>query len=188
MEWFNSLDTALKVYWCIALGASLVFVVQTIMTFVGLDGSEGMEADFDGNLDDGGPGQLFSLRNFVNFLLGYGWGAICFHPMIPSPLWLNVVAILVGVAFVALFFLLMRQMMRLASDKTFRLEQAVGRPADVYLSIPASMSGRGKVQVSVGGAYHEIDAMTCGDKLPTGSKARIDEVVDGQTLLVSKLS
>jgi hypothetical protein len=189
MEWFSVLDAALKVYWCIALGASLIFVIQTIMTFIGLDGSEGIHADFDGNLDDGGgPGQIFSFRNFVNFLLGYGWAAICFYRAIPSTLWLNVVAIGVGLAFVLLFFFLMKQMTRLATDKTFRLEQALGRAADVYLTIPAGMSGRGKVQVSVGGAYHEIDAMTRGEKLPTGAKARIDETIDSQTLLVSKLS
>jgi membrane protein implicated in regulation of membrane protease activity len=189
MEWFNVLDADLKVYWCIALGASLIFVIQTVMTFVGLDGSEGISADFDGNLDDaGGPGQLFSLRNLINFLLGYGWAAICFHHVISSSLWLNVVAIVVGIAFVLLFFLLMKQMTRLQADKTFRLEHTLGKSADVYLAIPAEMSGRGKVQVSVGGAYHELNAMTRGEKLPTGSKARIDELIDGQTLLVSKLS
>jgi membrane protein implicated in regulation of membrane protease activity len=188
MEWFNALDTALQVYWCIALGASFIFVIQMVMTFIGLDGSDGMHADFDGNLDDGGPGQVFSFRNFINCLLGYGWAAICFYPVISSALWLNVVAILVGVSFVLLFFLLMKQMTRLETDKTFRMEQALGKPADVYLTIPAQMSGRGKVQVSVGGAYHEIDAMTRGEKLQTGSKVRVDELIDGQTLLVSKLS
>jgi hypothetical protein len=189
MEWFNALDTALKVYWCIALGASLIFVIQTIMAFVGLDGSDGIEADFDGDLDGSdGPGQLFSFRNFINLLLGYGWAAICFYGIIASPVWLNVVAIGVGLSFVLLFFLLMKQMTRLATDKTFRLEQTLNKSADVYLAIPEAMSGRGKVQVSVGGAYHEIDAMTRGEKLKTGSKARIEEIIDSQTLLVSKLS
>lgn len=188
MEWFNLLSAAEKVYWCIALAASLVFVIQMVMTFVGLDGSDGMQADFDGNLDDGGgAGQVFSLRNFVNFLLGYGWGAICFHPLIGSPMWLNAVAVAVGLLFVLLFFFLMKQMTRLATDKTFRMEQVVGKSADVYLTIPAQMSGRGKVQVSVGGAYHELDAMTRGERLPTGSKVRIDDLVDGQTLVVSRL-
>jgi len=187
MEWFNVLTAAEKVYWCIALAASLVFVIQTVMTFVGMDGSEGLHADFDGDLDSGGPGHLFSLRNLVNFLLGYGWGAICFLPLIRSAVWLNVAAIAVGLSFVLLFFFLLRQMSRLATDKTFRMEQAVGKSADVYLSVPAAMSGRGKVQVSVGGAYHELDAMTRGERIPTGGKVRVDEVVDGHTLVVSKL-
>ena len=36
MDLFNSLEPLQKFFWVIALCASLVFLIQTIMTFVGL--------------------------------------------------------------------------------------------------------------------------------------------------------
>lgn len=185
MEWFNSLDPALKVYWTIALVASLIFLIQTIMTFIGVDSSDGLNADFDGDVHVDGPFQLFSFRNLINFFLGYGWATVCFYNTIHSVFWLNLAAVGVGLLFLGAFFFLMMQITKLSSDKTFKLLDVTGKTADVYLVIPGERKGRGKVQVSVGGAYHEIDAMTDGEKLPTGSKAKIDELIDNQTVLVS---
>ncbi len=189
MEWYNSLEPALKVYWTITLVVSLIFVIQTIMTFIGADSSDGLNADFNGDLSTGdsshdGPFQLFSIRNLVNFFLGYGWAAVCFYNVIPSVWGLNIVAIVVGFLFVGIFFFLMLQITKLASDKTFKITDTVGKTADVYLVIPAERKGKGKIQVSVGGAYHEIDAMTDGERLPTGSKAYVDSLIDNQTVLV----
>ena len=70
-------------------------------------------------------------------------------------------------------------------DKTFKITDTIGKTADVYLVIPAERKGKGKIQVSVGGAYHEIDAMTEGERIPTGAKARIESIIDTQTVLVS---
>ena len=187
MEWFNSLDPELKVYWTMALVASLIFVIQTVMTFIGADSSDGLNADFDGDMDHSGPFQLFSFRNLINFFLGYGWAAVCFYNLISSTLWLNVVAVVVGLIFVGIFFFLMMQITKLATDKTFKITDTVGKTADVYLVIPAERKGKGKIQVSVGGAYHEINAMTEGERIPTGAKAVVKSIIDSQTVLVSDI-
>ena len=190
MEWFNSLDPELKVYWTITLVTSLIFVIQTIMTFVGVDSSDGLNADFDGDMghtDHSGPFQLFSFRNLINFFLGYGWAAVCFYNIVSSTLWLNVVAVVIGLVFVGIFFFLMLQITKLAADKTFKITDIVGKTADVYLVIPAERKGKGKIQVSAGGAYHEIDAMTEGERIPTGAKARVDGIIDNQTVMVSDI-
>lgn len=187
MEWLSNLEPLLKVYWIIAIVASLVFIIQAIMTFVGMDSSDGLSADVDGDVDIEGPFQLFSLRNMVNFFLGFGWAGVCFYEKISSPFWLTTIALIVGIVFVVLFFFIMKQIMRLAKDNTFRMEEIVGKTADVYLMIPAGKQGKGKIQVSVRGAVHEIDAMTEGEKIPTGGKARIDRLIDEQTALVSKI-
>ncbi len=185
MEWFNSLEPALKVYWTITLIASLIFVIQTIMTFMGADSSDGLNADFDGDMNHEGPFQLFSFRNLINFFLGYGWSAVCFYNVVSSSLVLNVIAVVVGLLFVGIFFFLMLQITKLAADKTFKITETVGKTADVYLVIPAEGKGKGKIQVSVGGAYHEIDAMTEGERIPTGAKAHVESIIDNQTVMVS---
>ena len=62
-EFFANMDGTQQFYWYIAIGASVIFIIQTIMTFVGADADTGVDADFDGNLDGGdSPFQLFSLR------------------------------------------------------------------------------------------------------------------------------
>ena len=70
MEFFNELDPLLKVFWLVAIPASVIFLIQAIMTFTGSDAMDGTSADFDSNLEGTDtPFQLFSLRNLVNFLL-----------------------------------------------------------------------------------------------------------------------
>lgn len=187
MEWFNGLDTFLKTYWIIAGVASLIFIIQTIMTFVGMDAADGLDADFDGDMHVEGPFQLFSIRNLVNFFLGFGWGGICFYNSFAAKIWVSIFAFLTGILFVILFFFIIKQFLKLGKDNTFQIKDTVGNAADVYLAIPAEKSGKGKIQISIKGAFHEIDAMTLGDRIPTGEKAKVIDVIDNQTVLVNKL-
>ena len=70
MEILENLDPILKTFWYVAIPTSIIFILQTVMTFVGADATDGLEADFDGDLSGGdAPFQLFSLRNLINFLL-----------------------------------------------------------------------------------------------------------------------
>ena len=191
MEWFNSLDTFLKTYWIIAGVASLIFIIQTIMTFIGLEASASLDtdfnADFNGDTHFEGPFQLFSIRNFVNFFLGFGWGGLCFYNTFSSKMWISFFAFLTGIIFVFLFFFIIKQFLKLGKDNTFQIKDTLEKAADVYLAIPEAKSGKGKIQISVKGAFHEIDAMTEGERIPTGGKAQVINIIDNQTVLVIKL-
>lgn len=100
MDLFNSLEPLQKFFWTIACAASLVFIIQTIMTFVGLGTDTDVDAGpMDGSVDsmeDGSLSGVFSFRNLINFLLGYGWAGVLLHNSIESGLLLQVVAIVVG--------------------------------------------------------------------------------------------
>lgn len=189
MDVFNSLEPLQKVFWVIACTASLVFIIQTVMTFVGL----GTDTDIDAgpmdsigdSVDDGDLSGVFSFRNLINFLLGYGWTGVLLYDSFDKVIWLETVAILVGMAFVLAFVFMFRQVMKLSHDGSFHMNEAIGLTADVYLRIPASRSGRGKVQVSVKGSVHEIDAVTDNDaEIPTGGQVKILEVLGDDLLLV----
>ena len=187
-DFLGSMDTTLRIFWIIAGIASLIFIIQTILVFTGIGG----DTDFDEvtsaeTVDDSGFGGVFSFRNLINFLLGYGWSGIVFYERIQSSLWLHIVCIGIGLLFVAAFVFMFRQMMRLSHDGTFKTEECVGLTADVYLRIPAGRSGHGKVQFSVKGTVHELDAVTdSNDMLPTGSHAKIEEVLGSDLVRVSK--
>ena len=191
MEWFNSLDTFLKTYWIIAGVASLIFIIQTIMTFIGLEASASLDADFNADFNGDthfeGPFQLFSIRNLVNFFLGFGWGGLCFYNTFSSKIWVSFFAFLTGIIFVFLFFFIIKQFLKLGKDNTFQIKDTLEKAADVYLAIPEAKSGKGKIQISVKGAFHEIDAMTEGERIPTGGKAQVTNIIDNQTVLVIKL-
>ena len=189
MELFNSLEPLQKYFWIIACCASLIFIIQTIMTFVGL----GTDADVDAgpmdgavdSVEDGELSGVFSFRNLINFLLGYGWAGALLFGSIDKRWLLQIIAIGVGLLFVLAFVFMFRQVMKLSHDGSFQMKEAVGLKADVYLRIPAARSGRGKVQVSVKGSIHEIDALTDNDaEIPTGGQVEIVEVLGDDLLLV----
>ena len=185
MEWFNSLDPMLKIYWAMAIGASIVFVIQTIISFVGGDMFDDM--DFDADSDSSGVSSFFSVRNLVNFLLGAGWGGVCLYYTISSKTLLMFVAVLSGIVFVLIFFLLVKVLLKLGKDNSFRFEETLDKTADVYLAIPENKSGRGKIQISVRGSFHELDAVTAGEKIPTGGKVRVVEIIDNHLVVVEKI-
>lgn len=51
-EWWSSLGLFMQSVWCITLFASLVFVIQTIMTFIGMDTDGGMDVDVSAGYSD----------------------------------------------------------------------------------------------------------------------------------------
>lgn len=187
MEFLQNLDTLHQVFWYIAIPASVVFVIQAILTFIGADSSDGLEADFDGDFEADAPFQLFSLRNLINFLLGFSWTGGLLYDNFESKTILIFTALLVGVIFVTFFFFLMKQILKLGENNTFRIENTIGRSASVYLTIPPSKSGKGKIQVSVKGTIHELDAMTEQDSIPSGTIVRIKAIENGNLVVVEKL-
>ncbi|WP_315189523.1 NfeD family protein [Capnocytophaga sputigena] len=187
LEVFNNFDTLLKGFWMVAIPSSVIFIIQMILTFIGSDASDGTSADFDGDLNGGDtPFQLFSFRNLMNFLLGFSWTGISFYKIINNQLLLIALATVVGALFVYLFFLIIRDLMKLSEDNTFKLSETIGKTAEVYIPIPEYKQGRGKVTISVRGTIHELDAMTTGERLPSNTIVKIISI-DDAVLFVERL-
>lgn len=185
---FENLDPLLRIFWFVAIPTSLVFVIQTIMTFIGVDATDGLEADFDGDISHAdAPFQLFSLRNLINFLLGFSWTGISFFTTIENKMLLIGLAVVIGSAFVYVFFIIIRQIQKLSEDNSFNINSAINKTAEVYLTIPERKSGKGKVMVSVNGTFHELEAMTEYEKIPSHAMVRIVKVVSGNILIVETL-
>lgn len=187
MEIFENLDALLKTFWLVAIPTSLVFTIQTIMTFLGADSSDGLDADFEGDLSSADtPFQLFSLRNLINFLLGFSWTGISFYTTISNKPLLIALSLAVGVFFVYLFFVVIRQMHQLAEDNSFKINNTLNKTADVYLTIPENKKGKGKIMISVNGAFHELEAMTENEKIQSGSVVKVVRI-ENNILIVEKI-
>ena len=196
-SWWAELSPVMKLLWGVTLTATLVFVIQTVLTFLGADtdGSTDFDMDVDTSMDgsdlsniDGGS-NLYTFRNFVNFFLGFGWTAIILQGSIKSTGLLVFVAVLVGVALVVAVMYLFKWLSSMQQSGNINVyKSAVGCQGKCYLRIPAARSGEGKVQITIQGAVREYDAVTDGDEIKTGASVRVVEAIDGNTLLVEELN
>ena len=201
IEWWNSLSVMMKILWGITLSASLIFIVQSVMTFLGADSGNGdfdLDTDVSGDIPDGtdapdtaahGTGQgLLTFRNFVNFFLGFGWCAILLRNSVSSTPLLLVISVLVGVGLVVLVLMLFRWLGGMQQAGNINVfTSAVGCEGKVYLTIPGERAGSGKVQITINDAVREYEAVTDGPKLVTGTGIRVVEAISADTLLVEPL-
>ena len=195
-SWWISLSLAMKILWSVTLAASLIFVIQSILTFIGADsGDGGIDTDFDTGFDteaadaavEGGT-NLYTFRNFVNFILGFGWSAILLQEKITSVPLLLIISVIIGATLVAIVMYLFKWlsgMQQAGNINVFRA--AVGCSGTVYLTIPGERKGEGKVQISINNAVREYGALTDGDPLKTGTPIRVTEVVNASTVVVEPL-
>ena len=212
IDWWNSLEPAMKVLWAVTLSASLVFIIQTVMTFLGAAG----DTDFDINtdMDTAGPSDiadgsvdvgadvdtgetghlgtgmnLLTFRNFINFLIGFGWTAILLKDSIPATGLRMLIAILVGVVLVAVVMLLFKWLTDMQQSGNINVfKSAVDCEGSVYLTIPGERAGEGKVQITINNSVREYAAVTDGPTLKTGQRIRVVEVVSANTLLVEEIN
>ncbi|HBK01654.1 MAG TPA: hypothetical protein DDY77_01295 [Clostridiales bacterium] len=197
--WWETLNLAQKIYFCIACPATVLLVVQIILLLVGF-GSGGGDVDADTDVDcpdagsdadgdgilDNDPGiTLFSVRGLVAFFAIGGWIGYTFADNnLPLAIVVSLVAgtaALVGMAF------LMKWLTGLQSNGNINYNEAVGKIAEVYLTIPPKNTGSGKVTLNVSERYIEKSAIQSGDSpIPTGAKVKIISVI-GDEYLVEKL-
>ena len=184
---YGEMPLLLQIFWGCAVVASLIFIVQMVLTLIGMDSSD-MDVDFDGanTMDLGGGMNLFTIKNFIGFLVGFGWTGVCFYNSISSPILLILVAFIVGCLFIGIFVVIYKQTKKLEHNGAFKIDDVKGTIVSVYLRIPAAGSGKGKVQVSQNGSVHELDALTDGDEIPSGAKVRIVDIIDNETVKVEK--
>lgn len=192
-EWWTSLDLFMKILWCIAIASSLIFIVETILTFIGADVEMDADADFD--MADGGfegdPSMnLYTFRNLVNFLLGMSWTAILLKDQIASKALLMLIAFAVGALLVTAVMYMFRWLSKMQQSGNINVyKSAVGCNGKVYLTIPAERKGNGKVQISINDSVREYDALTDSDTdLKTGTAIKVVEVIDASTLLVEEIN
>ena len=192
-EWWTSLDLFMKILWCIAIASSLIFIIETVLTFIGADVEMDMDTDFD--IADGGfegdPSMnLYTFRNLVNFLLGMSWTAILLNEQMKSKALLMLIAFAVGAAIVFAVMMMFKGLSKMQQSGNINVfESAVGCSGKVYLTVPGERKGQGKVQININNSVREYDALTDSqDDLKTGTSIKVTEVLDASTLLVEEIN
>lgn len=185
---FAEADSLLQGLWIIAGVTTIIFLIQAVLTFMGVDASDGLNADFNADFTDGDASfQLFSFRNLINFLLGFSWTGVVFYGVIDNVVLLLILSFGVGLGFVGIFWVIIKQLVKLSEDNSFNIQKTVGLTGDVYITIPGQRRGKGKVQISVQGAFHELDAITEFQTLASGTPVKVVRLEKQSILVVEPL-
>ncbi len=215
LEWWNGLSLISRVFACIAVPATAVMLLQTILLLIGIGGggdsdfdADGGDVDFDTGLDldtdfdadaaaasdlgeAAGHGDgltLFSIRGIVAFFSIGGWvGFVADRAGLP----LAESVILSAAGGVAALFLvawLMKNAMKLQDNGNLDLRQTLGKIGTAYLPIPPKGEGKGKISLLLSSGLVELDAVNAGTApLSTGTQVSVCALADATTVVVEAL-
>lgn len=200
-EWFAA-DPLRAVLYIIALPSTVILFIQTILLLFGVGGHD---ADVDVGGDNGIDGvfghdtvghddpsdigglRLFTVRGLVAFFAVGGWSGIAALDLGASRFVSGVAAFLMGTAALILVALFFRFAVKLQQDGNLHMENAVGKSGEVYLTVPAKGSGKGKVNIVVQEQMMELDAVNASDTpLRFGERVKVTGLADGNTVIVEK--
>lgn len=223
--WIASLSTLEYVLLVIAVPATLIMVIQTLLLILGVHGGEGdADLDVDGDLDvdvdvdvdvevdvdvdpepvwgdtdegmhaaqDGGESlfaglKLFTVRGVVAFLAIFGWGGLWLLHLGLHVIVALFLAVAMGIWAMVATALILRLILRLQSDGTLEVRNALGLAGTVYLPVPAGRAGTGKVTVLVQERMTELEAVTDEEEpLPTGTQVVVIGVTGDDILVVTR--
>lgn len=188
--WWQAMEIAEKIYWCIAIPFSIVFIIQLIMTLVGGDfdaSSSTGDADVAVDSDHGIGFQFISIKNLIGFFTIFSWTGIACTAAGLNPILTVVIAVVAGLIMMLLMGLLIYYMGKLAEDGSMKMEDAIGKTATVYLTIPAKHSAQGKVQLTLHG-FQTLDAVTDdAEELKNGNMVKVVDIINNEILVVTKL-
>ncbi len=199
--WWESLSALQRVFACFALPATMILIIQTVLLLFGIGNNDldagGMDgdgvdaADMDiGDSDDGGGSPdglaVLSIRGIVAFFTVGGWAGIVMAGLVASPLLSVIIAVTAGVVALYGVAFMLKWASRLQSAGNLSLKYAVGKAAEVYITVPADNKGVGKVLVTFQGRFTECDAVSDAPfDLRSGGVVDVVGLADPNTLIVS---
>lgn len=151
-----------------------------------------LDHDHDYDHDDGAMHssglRLFTVRGMVAFFAVGAWSGISAISL-GAPNWLALLVTFIfgslALLFVALF---LKWSLKLQHDGTMKPSQATGKEGEVYITIGANRSTRGKVNIILQQQLVELDAVTDADRpLKYGERVKIVETLGDNTLVVEPI-
>ena len=183
--WWQGMLVAEKVYWIIAIPFTLIFLIMMVMTLLGGDlDSADMDVDMEMDTDTGIGFQYLSIKNLVGFFTIFGWTGIACLASGKSMVFTVIVSVLAGLLMMTIMSTIVYLMGKLTEQGNLNLQNAIGKIATAYLTIPAERKGMGKIQIKVQG-FRTLDAITDEkEDIKTGAVVEVVEVINNQVLLV----
>jgi len=201
LAWWYSLDILGQVLATVAIAATVILAIQSILLLFGFGfGSDGdadcidCSHDEDFDIHDGHDHDvdttglsLFTIRGLVAFFCVGGWTGLALLPYMNDVLAL-ILAFAAGFLALLGVALLMKYAYSLQDKGNLELNNVIGKSGKVYIPIPENEKGYGKITLLMQERLVELDALTKQSRqLATNELVRVCGVVDGSTVLVEPL-
>ena len=192
IAWFEALSSLQKVFAYIAIPATLILILQSVLLIFGIgDDDTDMDFSLDNDSTDAFEGDglaPFSIRGIVAMLCIGGWSGMALLGTGMNPILAILLAVAAGVAALFGMAYLMKMFSHLQSSGNLKVENAIGKTAQVYIPIPPSMTGSGKVTLTVQDKYSELSAVTDEtETLRTGETVRVVATDETGMLVVERI-
>lgn len=191
INWWNELDLIQQIFALIALPSTVLIIIQTVLLLIGIGGESDTDVDVDEvdgiDLPDDGLA-IFSVRGILSMLCITGWVAVALlETSLPAGVSIGI-AIACGIATLIGMAYLMRAVNRLQSSGNIDIGNCIGKIGEVYIPIPSSGNGSGKVNLTVQEKFSEFTAITTsGEPLKTGAFVRVVAVSESGVLVVEPI-
>lgn len=159
------------------------------------ESSLGGSGDFDGSDVSSNTGRgstmpfglrLLSLRSVIAFVAVGAWVGYTLMYVLDW-YWAVIIACACGFAAACGMAAALIGMEKLQGNGNLNPTNALGKIGTVYLTVPPSRTGKGKINILIQERYAEYEAMTdCDEPIPTSSEIKVTGCVEGNVLLVTK--
>lgn len=189
LDWFSTLEWFPKIYWAIAIIASLNFIVSIVMSLIGGDADELSDVDAEIDGDTGIGFQFITYKNLVGFFTIFGWSGIaCIDEGFSKPTTI-IISLICGLIMMAIMAAMFYYMRKLSDSGTLDYKNALDQIGEVYLTVGANRSKIGKAHVRIQGALRELEALTDSETdLKTGTVIKVTSVTPNGILIIEKLN
>ena len=182
-DWWTTLSLAKQVFYGIALAAAVVVVIMGIASMFGL----AHDVELDAHDADGGS-SLFSLKPITGFLFAFGWAGGASLSAGFSLLVACIFALIAGLIVMFAIAALLRASQRLKVDGTIKKENALGKIATVYVTIPPAPESGGQIIVPLDGRTITLGALQTGaTPIPADAKVKVTDLIDTNTARVEPI-
>ncbi|MEN7549874.1 NfeD family protein [Rapidithrix thailandica] len=177
-DFFETSTNLEALFWIIAVSSTGLLGIKSLLNLLGLD----IESDVDLDLEMGD----FSITAVLALLMAGSWtGVLGFKITDFSHISISLISAGAGLAAFFLTGFAFKKLKLLESSGNLDIHNAIGKTAEVYLSIPGARKGTGQIQIILQHKLVMLDAETEGTAIKTGEKVLIYQVEDGR-LLVEK--
>ncbi len=201
-EWFMT-DPLRAALLCVAVPATVIMILQTVMIFIGMAGHSDVDMPDDNGIDGvfgndspdapdvhmGDSGlRIFTVRGMVAFFAVGGWAGLSALSLSGSPSAAIITSLIAGTLALLLVAWFFKWAASLNENGTLQMDSAVGKVGEVYITVPPDMTGTGKVNVIIQGRLTEAEAMTeCSRPLKYGEPVEVIGMAVGNTLKVKPI-
>jgi len=189
LDWFSTLEWFPKIYWAIAIIASLNFIVSIVMSLIGGEADELSDVDAEIDGDTGIGFQFITYKNLVGFFTIFGWSGIaCIDEGFSKPTTI-IISLICGLIMMAIMAAMFYYMRKLSDSGTLDYKNALDQIGEVYLTVGANRSKIGKAHVRIQGTLRELEALTDSETdLKTGTVIKVTSVTPNGILIIEKLN